>query len=137
MGRSDDMFIVRGVNIYPSHIDEILSRIKGIGSEYQIHLDRLEDGKDYMTIKVEREEAAEPGNDRAHGRIDRKDGPQRNPGERQGRNHGLSETSPDRTQVAAGYLIIDNSIKARGQSSLLRRSFLNCKFIVPSPNEER
>ena len=58
------MFIVRGVNIYPSHIDEILSKLKGIGSEYQIHLDRLEDGKDYMTIKVEREDAGDPANDR-------------------------------------------------------------------------
>jgi phenylacetate-CoA ligase len=63
MGRSDDMFIVRGVNIYPSHIDEILSRQKGIGSEFQIHLDRLEDGKDYMTIKVEREEGGNRKND--------------------------------------------------------------------------
>jgi phenylacetate-CoA ligase len=63
MGRSDDMFIVRGVNIYPSHIDEILSRQKGVGSEYQIHLDRLEDGKDYLTLKVEREEAGNRGND--------------------------------------------------------------------------
>jgi phenylacetate-CoA ligase len=65
VGRSDDMFIVRGVNIYPSHIDEILSRQKGIGSEFQIHLDRLEDGKDYMTIKVEREEGGDCGSDAA------------------------------------------------------------------------
>jgi phenylacetate-CoA ligase len=65
MGRSDDMFIVRGVNVYPSHIDEILSRQKGIGSEYQIHIDRLEDGKDYMTIKVEREKDGEHNNDTA------------------------------------------------------------------------
>jgi len=64
VGRSDDMFIVRGVNIYPSHIDEILSRQKGIGSEFQIHLDRLDDGKDYMTIKVEREEGGDPAGDR-------------------------------------------------------------------------
>ncbi len=56
LGRSDDMFIFRGVNIYPSQIDHILSNIKGIGSEYQIHLERKEDGKDYMTIKVERQE---------------------------------------------------------------------------------
>jgi phenylacetate-CoA ligase len=48
------MFIVRGVNIYPSHISQIFSLIQGIGSEYQIILDRREDGKDYMTIKVER-----------------------------------------------------------------------------------
>ena len=63
MGRSDDMFIVRGVNIYPSHIDEILSLQPGIGSEYQVHLDRLEDGKDYMTIKVERDEQGSGGDD--------------------------------------------------------------------------
>jgi len=55
LGRSDDMFIIRGVNIYPSNIDEILSRQDGIGSEYQIHLDRGDDGKDYLTVKVERE----------------------------------------------------------------------------------
>ncbi|MEN6472891.1 MAG: phenylacetate--CoA ligase [Syntrophaceae bacterium] len=53
-GRSDDMFIIRGVNIYPSHIEEILGRHPGIGSEYQIVLERLDDGKDYMTVKVER-----------------------------------------------------------------------------------
>lgn len=63
LGRSDDMFIVRGVNIYPGHIDEILSRQAGIGSEYQIHLRRRDDGKDYMTIKVERESAGDPNRD--------------------------------------------------------------------------
>ena len=60
VGRSDDMFIVRGVNIYPSHIDEILSREKGIGSEFQIHLDHYEDGKDYMVLRVEREDGVKP-----------------------------------------------------------------------------
>ena len=59
-GRSDDMFIIRGVNIYPSHIEEILSQQQGIGSEYQIILDRGEDGKDYMTIRVERTRGAGP-----------------------------------------------------------------------------
>ncbi len=59
VGRSDDMFIVRGVNIYPSHIDEILSRQQGIGSEFQIHLDHEADGKDYMKIKVERVEGGD------------------------------------------------------------------------------
>lgn len=63
VGRSDDMFIVRGVNVYPSHIDEILSKQKGIGSEFQIHLDRLEDGKDYMTVKVEREKEGDRSRD--------------------------------------------------------------------------
>jgi phenylacetate-CoA ligase len=56
LGRSDDMIIFRAVNIYPGQIDHILSGIPGIGSEYQIILDRKEDGKDYMTIKVERDQ---------------------------------------------------------------------------------
>ncbi len=65
LGRSDDMFIVRAVNIYPGQIDHVLSNIKGVGSEYQIHLDRKEDGKDYMTIKVERAERGNPADDPA------------------------------------------------------------------------
>jgi len=62
-GRSDDMFIVRGVNIYPSHISEMLSTIHGIDSEYQIILDRREDGKDYMTIRIERTKDGDRQND--------------------------------------------------------------------------
>ena len=63
LGRSDDMFIIRGVNIYPGHIDEILSVQEGIGTEYQIHLDRRDDGKDYMTIRVERAEESSADHD--------------------------------------------------------------------------
>jgi len=63
VGRSDDMFTFRGVNVYPSHVDEILSRHQDVGSEYQIHLERREDGKDYMTIKVERSEHLGPEQD--------------------------------------------------------------------------
>jgi phenylacetate-CoA ligase len=63
LGRSDDMFIIRAVNIYPGQIDHILSNTKGVGSEYQIYLDRKEDGKDYMTIKVERAEGSDPAED--------------------------------------------------------------------------
>jgi phenylacetate-CoA ligase len=53
LGRSDDMIILRGVNIYPGQIDRLLSSIPELGSEYQLHLERKDDGKDYMTIKVE------------------------------------------------------------------------------------
>jgi len=53
LGRSDDMIIFRAVNIYPGQIDHVLSGMDGIGSEYQIILDRKEDGRDYMTCKVE------------------------------------------------------------------------------------
>jgi phenylacetate-CoA ligase len=54
LGRSDDMVVFRGVNIYPGQVDEVLSKVAGIGSEYQVLLERREDGKDYMTVKVER-----------------------------------------------------------------------------------
>ena len=60
LGRSDDMIIFRGVNLYPAHIDEILSKIDGTGSEYQIHLERREDGKDYLQLRVERAEGRDP-----------------------------------------------------------------------------
>jgi phenylacetate-CoA ligase len=63
LGRTDDMFIYRAVNIYPSQIDHILSRIEGIGSEFQIHLTHLEDGRDMMLVKVERKSGALPEND--------------------------------------------------------------------------
>ncbi len=72
MGRSDDMFIIRGVNVYPSHIDQIISNTEGVGSEFQIILERKEDGKDYMTIKVERERGGDPSDDdRIAGAIER------------------------------------------------------------------
>jgi len=63
LGRSDDMIIFRAVNIYPGQIDHVLSGIKGIGSEFQIILDRKEDGKDYMTLKVERDFGVEEARD--------------------------------------------------------------------------
>ncbi len=56
LGRSDDMIIYRAVNIYPGQIDEVLSNIGGIGSEYQIHLYTHNDGREYMHLKVERAE---------------------------------------------------------------------------------
>jgi phenylacetate-CoA ligase len=65
LGRSDDMFIFRAVNVYPGQVDHVLSRIQGIGSEYQIHLDRRPDGKDYMTVKVERGIDCLPASDEA------------------------------------------------------------------------
>ena len=63
LGRSDDMFVIRGVNVYPSGIDTILSACKTIGSEYQIILERRDDGKDYMTIRVERDEHSDANAD--------------------------------------------------------------------------
>jgi phenylacetate-CoA ligase len=48
-GRSDDMFVVKGVNIFPQQIEHILMGIKGVAQNYQIVLESL----DQLTIKVE------------------------------------------------------------------------------------
>ncbi|MCD6137556.1 MAG: phenylacetate--CoA ligase [Deltaproteobacteria bacterium] len=64
LGRTDDMFIIRGVNIYPAQIDRILSQEPGVESEYQVILNRKE-GKDYMTIRAERAKTANPSEDEA------------------------------------------------------------------------
>ena len=63
LGRSDDMIIFRAVNIYPGQIDHVLSGVDGIGSEYQIILDRGKDGRDYMTLRVERDQRVDSGRD--------------------------------------------------------------------------
>jgi phenylacetate-CoA ligase len=46
------MVKVRGAIIYPSHVDELLSAIEGISSEYQIMIDHL-NGKDILTLFFE------------------------------------------------------------------------------------
>jgi phenylacetate-CoA ligase len=59
VGRSDDMIIFKAVNIYPAHIDAILSCVPGAGSEYQVVLTRDDSGREHMVIKVERDEGAD------------------------------------------------------------------------------
>ena len=54
LGRSDDMVKVRGAIIYPSSVDELLSAIDGVSSEYQIMIDHLS-GKDILTLFFETE----------------------------------------------------------------------------------
>lgn len=63
LGRSDDMITFRAVNIYPGQIDHILSNAAGIGSEFQIILTRGEDGRDSMTVRVERDIDGDRGKD--------------------------------------------------------------------------
>ena len=58
-GRTDDRFKFRGVNIYPSSIDRLLSEVPGLGSEYQVHLTRDDRGRDHLLLKVERGEGVE------------------------------------------------------------------------------
>ncbi|HSW64728.1 MAG TPA: phenylacetate--CoA ligase [Dissulfurispiraceae bacterium] len=49
LGRSDDMFIIRGVNIFPQQIEQVLMGIRGVAQNYQIVLQSLDD----ITIRVE------------------------------------------------------------------------------------
>jgi phenylacetate-CoA ligase len=51
-GRSDDMLIIRGVNVFPTQIEEVLLKIPEIGAHYEILVDR-KNFLDYMEIKVE------------------------------------------------------------------------------------
>ena len=60
LGRSDDMIKFRAVNIYPGQVDHLLSATPQVGSEYQIILEAGGDGRDYMTIRVERALKADP-----------------------------------------------------------------------------
>jgi len=53
LGRTDDMIIVRGVNVFPSQIEHVLMQIPEVGEHYMIFLDRREDGLDEMKIQVE------------------------------------------------------------------------------------
>ena len=53
LGRTDDMFIFRGVNIYPGQLDNLLSSLPGVGSEYQVFLNQME-GKDKCILRIER-----------------------------------------------------------------------------------
>jgi phenylacetate-CoA ligase len=50
--RTDDMLIVRGVNVYPSQVEDALLAIEGIAPHFQVVLDR-EHGMDRMDVRVE------------------------------------------------------------------------------------
>lgn len=52
MGRTDDMMKIKGVNVFPSQIEEVLKEFPEVSSEYQIRISHL-DGKDTMRIYVE------------------------------------------------------------------------------------
>lgn len=51
-GRSDDMFIVKGCNVFPMQIEGVLLKIPEVGSDYLITLERI-NGVDEMIVEVE------------------------------------------------------------------------------------
>ncbi|MGW3343438.1 phenylacetate--CoA ligase PaaK [Nonomuraea rubra] len=55
-GRTDDMIILRGVNVFPTQIEELVLGVEGLSPHFQLHLTRPE-RLDVMTVRVE----ARPG----------------------------------------------------------------------------
>lgn len=56
-GRTDDMLIVRGVNVFPTQIEQALLSHPGLTSNYQILVDRQRDQLDELEVRVEVDEA--------------------------------------------------------------------------------
>jgi phenylacetate-CoA ligase len=52
-GRTDDMLIIRGVNVFPSQIEEILMRVEGTTPNYLLVVDRRPRGLDELEVQVE------------------------------------------------------------------------------------
>ncbi len=53
-GRSDDMLIIRGVNVFPSQIEECVLKVDGLSPHYQLHVIR-EGNLDRLNVMVERQ----------------------------------------------------------------------------------
>ena len=52
-GRSDDMIILKGVNIFPIQIEKILMNFKELSTDFLITLETIEPQGDFMTVEVE------------------------------------------------------------------------------------
>ena len=51
-GRTDDMMKIKGVNVFPAQIEEVIAKCEGASSEYQIRISHFE-GRDTMRLYVE------------------------------------------------------------------------------------
>ncbi|WP_262460101.1 phenylacetate--CoA ligase PaaK [Alloalcanivorax balearicus] len=52
-GRSDDMLIIRGVNVFPTQVEEQILKIEDLAPHYEIHVEK-EGNLDCVTVRVER-----------------------------------------------------------------------------------
>ena len=55
LGRTDDMLIIRGVNVFPSQIEEVILKVEGVEPHYQLVVDRR-DNLDELEVQVEMNE---------------------------------------------------------------------------------
>ncbi len=58
-GRTDDMIILRGVNLFPTQIEEIVLGLPALSPHFQCHLDRSAN-LDTLTVRVERRDGTTP-----------------------------------------------------------------------------
>jgi len=52
LGRTDDMLIIRGVNVFPSQVEHVLTKMEGVEPHYQLLVDR-KDNLDCLEVQVE------------------------------------------------------------------------------------
>lgn len=67
-GRVDDMLVIRGVNVFPSAVEETLLRFPELSPNYRIFVDRPPGELDQMLVEVEHGEGAPIGDLAAFGR---------------------------------------------------------------------
>jgi len=72
LGRADDMLIVRGINVFPSQIEDVLVSIPEIGNYFQVVVDRKKHGLDEISIQVEMKDEAFTGELQDLARLQRK-----------------------------------------------------------------
>jgi len=72
LGRADDMLIVRGINVFPSQIEDVLVSLPEIGNYFQVIVDRPKHGLDELTIQVEMKDEAFTGELADLSRVQRK-----------------------------------------------------------------
>ena len=51
-GRSDDMLVIRGINVFPSQIEHVLLKIPDVGNQFMVYVDKV-NHLDEMTVDVE------------------------------------------------------------------------------------
>jgi len=56
LGRTDDMLIIRGVNVFPSQVEQVLVKVEGVEPHYQLIVDR-KDNLDCLEVQVEMTDA--------------------------------------------------------------------------------
>lgn len=64
-GRSDDMMIIKGVNVFPSQIESVLIALNDVSANYQLIVRRDEKYRDSLEVKVESHNPGQISNDQA------------------------------------------------------------------------